>query len=333
MGGGGVKRTFLCAALLAVLCAAAPFLCLLLPDGVQETANSVSSAPAAVPTAVPTAAPDAEFSPELTVTVFDQSAEQELTMPAEEFLIGAAACEMPADWPDDALCAQMVASYSYLRYLEEQGQTFTVNSAQCSGWTGEEVLRARWGSDYAANREKLTALADGVSGALLCYAGRPAAACYHAVSCGRTEASQNVWLEALPYLQGVDSVWDKSCEDYEVTVQYSAEQFRQCAEALGITLSDEPENWIGRSVWDTAGYVSSIELGGQAVAGTAVRGAFNLRSACFAMAWRGGQFVITTRGYGHGVGLSQYGAKAMAQGGADWREILTYYFPGCEVTE
>ncbi|MFR8969614.1 MAG: hypothetical protein ACLVHY_02665 [Gemmiger sp.] len=78
-----------------------------------------------------------------------------------------------------------------------------------------------------------------------------------------------------------------------------------------------PESWVGASTWDKAGYVRTLELCGQMVSGLEVRKALDLRSTCFAIAWRG-QFVITTRGYGHGVGLSQYGAKAMAEGGAGW---------------
>ena len=102
---------------------------------------------------------------------------------------------------------------------------------------------------------------------------------------------------------------------------------------LGLDPAGEPDTWLGAVTWDEAGYVSTMELCGQTVSGVRVRQALDLRSACFAMAWRGGQFVITTRGYGHGVGMSQYGAKAMAEGGASCQQILEYYFPGCEVVE
>ena len=324
-----MKRTILCAALLVLLCAAVPFLCLLFPAGaVQQT----SAQPAATAQATAAPSPVAAAEPEQ-VTIYDAGQQQQVTMTAQEFLIGAAACEMPVDWPDDALCAQMVASHSYLRNLAGEGEVFTVNSAQCSGWAGEEVLRARWGDTYSANRERLAALADRVDRALLCYNGQPAAACYHAISCGHTEASQNVWVSALPYLQGVDSAWDKYCDDYEVTIQYSADQFRQAVAELGLDPAGEPDTWLGAVTWDEAGYVSTMELCGQTVSGVRVRQALDLRSACFAMAWRGGHFVITTRGYGHGVGMSQYGAKAMAEGGASWQQILEYYFPGCEVVE
>ena len=212
-----------------------------------------------------------------------------------------------------------------------QGQSFTANSALCSGWTSSEVLQSRWGSDYAANMQRLQSLAARTGQTVLLYNGQPAAACYHAISSGHTEASQNVWGGQLPYLCGVDSAWDKFADGYEVTIQYSAEQVRTALEELGLTPDDSPESWVGASTWDKAGYVRTLELCGQMVSGLEVRKALDLRSTCFAIAWRGGQFVITTRGYGHGVGLSQYGAKAMAEGGAGWEDILGYYFPGTEI--
>ena len=229
----------------------------------------------------------------------------------------------------------MVASHSYALYCRDQGGGedgwLQVNSATGSGWTDTAALQARWGEDYSQNHARLAELADGVADALLLYDGRPAMACYHAVSSGHTEASQNVWSEALPYLQGVDSAWDRYAEDFELTIEYTSDQFTQAVAGLGIRPEGDPADWVGESRWDKAGYIRSVEICGQAVSGTAVRQALDLRSACFAIAWRGGQFVITTRGYGHGVGLSQQGARAMAEGGASWREILTYYFPGCTV--
>lgn len=266
-----------------------------------------------------------------TITLHDEASDSDFTISAVDFMVGAAACEMPATWPDDALLAQMVASRSYALYLSAQGQSFTANSALCSGWTSSEVLQSRWGSDYAANMQRLQSLAARTGQTVLLYNGQPAAACYHAISSGHTEASQNVWGGQLPYLCGVDSAWDKFADGYEVTIQYSAEQVRTALEELGLTPDDSPESWVGASTWDKAGYVRTLELCGQMVSGLEVRKALDLRSTCFAIAWRGGQFVITTRGYGHGVGLSQYGAKAMAEGGASWEDILGYYFPGTEI--
>lgn len=321
-----MKRTLLSAALLVLLSGAVPFLCLLFPA--PASGDAVPEVTASPETALPDATPvPAE------VTLYDEAIQAERTLSVPEFLIGAAACEMPPDWPEDAICAQMVASRSYALYQVLQGTVFTVNSDRCSGWTTDEVLQSRWGDAYADNRSRLAGLADRVGASVLLYDGQPAAACYHAISCGRTEASQNVWQTALPYLQGVDSAWDRFCEDYEVTVQYSADQVSDALGSLGLTPEGDASEWVGDAVWDEAGYVRSIELCGQSVSGTRVRQALSLRSACFAIAWRGGEFVITTRGYGHGVGLSQYGARAMAEGGASWQQILTYYYPGCEIGE
>lgn len=319
------RRLALWAALL-ILAGAAPFLALL-PGGGQAAPQP----PAATARPSPTAATAPTPAAALTVTVYDEALGKERLLSVEAFMVGAAACEMPPDWPDAALQAQMVASRSY---AQAQSQPMTVNSAQCSGWTEESVLKLRWGDDFEAAYARLQALAAQVSGAVLLYDGAPAAACYHAASCGHTEASQNVWLTALPYLQGVDSPWDRTAPDFEVTVEYTAPQLSDAVASLtGAIPQGDAAGWLGDTVWDAAGYVQSITIAGQKLTGSEVRGALGLRSACFSMAWDGAVFTVTTRGYGHGVGLSQYGAKAMAEGGSSWREILTYYFPGTQVHE
>ena len=195
-----LKRTLLCAALLTVLSTAVPFLCLLFPSVPVQAAPTVT--PSAAPTAAAqpesTAAPSAAPTFPQSITLHDEASDSDFTLSAVDFMVGAAACEMPATWPDDALLAQMVASRSYALYLSAQGQSFTANSALCSGWTSSEVLQSRWGSDYAANMQRLQSLAARTGQAVLLYNGQPAAACYHAISSGHTEASQNVWGGQLP---------------------------------------------------------------------------------------------------------------------------------------
>ena len=318
-------RLALWAALL-VLAGAAPFLALL-PGGGQTVpkAPAMTARPSPAATTAPTPAAAQ------TVTVYDEALGKERLLSVEAFMAGAAACEMPPDWPDAALLAQMVASRSY---AQAQSQPMTVNSAQCSGWTEESILKLRWGDDFEAAYARLQALAAQVSDAVLLYDGAPAAACYHAASCGHTEASQNVWLTALPYLQGVDSPWDRTAPDFEVTVEYTAPQLSDAVASLtGAIPQGDAAGWLGDTVWDAAGYVQSITIAGQKLTGSEVRGALGLRSACFSITWDGAVFTVTTRGYGHGVGMSQYGAKAMAEGGSSWREILAYYFPGTQLHE
>ena len=332
------RRTALCAVVLAVLAAGAPFLCLIplfAPAGAGDTADTSEPAPAAQTPAPSPAVSRAPGAQPAAILLWDEAAGQALSVSAKEYLMGAAACEMPIDWPDDALQAQMVASHSYALYQlahnESSGAALSVNSAQCSGWTTRAVLESRWGDSFAENWQRLSDLAEEVLFDLVLYQGEPAA-CYHAISSGHTQASQRVWQESLPYLQGVDSPWDKYAQDYEVTVQYTSQQVSDCLySALGIHVSGDPSTWVGDTVWDDAGYVDNITLCGQTVSGTDLRSALSLRSACFALSWQEDHFAVTTRGYGHGVGLSQGGARAMAAGGSSWQDILLYYFPSTQI--
>ena len=252
-----------------------------------------------------------------------------------DYLIGAVAAEMPVSWPDEALKAQAVACHSYILYCRDhrtdaEGPWLTVDPARRQGCLTDPVLRSYWGTAYEANYARLSALVDQVAGAVLYYDGAPAGASYFAISNGQTEASENVWGAALPYLRAVDSSSDRAAQDYEVTVTLSAEQVSGAlASSLGISTEGiDPAAWFGTASYTPSGYVASLPVCGQTVTGANLRSALGLRSACFSIQWDGGAFAFTTRGYGHGVGLSQWGAKAMAEQGKSWIEILAHYFPG-----
>ena len=290
---------------------------------------------AATPQPQPTAVP-AERSFDAAAPILIEDDGETRTVSVQAFLIGTAASEMPPDWPENAILAQMVAAHSYA--LSLNGAAFDCSSARCAGWTDAEVLQARWGDAFDSSYGRLAALAQTAAGAVLCWDGAPAAACYHSISTGRTEASQNVWTQAVPYLQGAASPWDADAPGYETTVTYSAEQVYTALLGLGLAaeeIQNTPADWFGEGVWDEAGYLAQMSVCGQRFAGTRLRSALSLRSAAFTVAYDAGEnaFAFTTHGYGHGVGLSQYGAKAMAEQGKSWREILKWYFPGCEVVE
>lgn len=322
-----MKKSFGVVPLTLLLAFFLPFSVLLLP---RPAAIVPAPEPLPEPTLppLPTATPSATPA-DGTVTVWDAATQQERTLPLQEFLVGLAACEMPPDWPAAALCAQMVAGHSYALAL---GDTpLQVNSAQCLGWTDPDVLKARWGDDYERFHALLVQAAQTVGNSVLTYDGSPAAACYHSISAGHTEASQNVWETALPYLQGVPSPADLTADGYETTVEYSPEQVSAVLISLELEPGNDPAAWFGDAVRDDAGYITAQTVCGTAVSGTKMRRAFHLRSASFSVEYNGTSFCFTTHGYGHGVGLSQYGAKALAEQGRTWQEILLYYFPGCEV--
>lgn len=247
---------------------------------------------------------------------------------------------MPVSWPDEALKAQAIAAHSYLLYCRdhstqpEQGW-LSVDPARRQGCLTEPVLRSYWGTAYDANYARLSALVDQVTTKVLYYEDAPAGTSYFAISNGRTEASENVWGAPLPYLVPVDSATDQTAENFTYTITLTADQMQAAlTETLGLAPDGTPpERWFGQPTLTASGYVASIPLWGQSVTGPALRRSLGLRSACFAIEWGDGNFTVTTQGYGHGVGLSQWGAKALAEQGASCQEILAHYFPHTELRE
>lgn len=298
-----------------------------------EPASSAVSSPAASaqpPSAVPSA--DAE-----TFLVEDQATGQVLELSRQEYVLGAVAAEMPVSWPDEALKAQAVAAHTYALYCRDHaalqsGAWLTVDPARRQGCLTEPVLRSYWGTAYEQNYARLSALVDEVLNDLLFYDNAPACTSYFAISNGRTEASENVWGTALPYLIPVDSSTDLSADNYQYTAVFSAAQVQQAFSSLGITADlAAPESWFGPVEQTSSGYTKSLTVCGQTVSGTALRQALGLRSTCFTVQYQSGNFSFTTRGYGHGVGLSQWGAKAMAEQDADYADILAHYYPGTQL--
>ena len=299
----------------------------------SSAASSAVSSPAASaqpPSAVPSA--DAE-----TFLVEDQATGQVLELSRQEYVLGAVAAEMPVSWPDEALKAQAVAAHSYALYCRDHttlqsGAWLTADPARRQGCLTDAVLHSYWGTAYAANYARLSALVDAVQTQVLYYEDAPAGTSYFAISNGMTEASENVWGTALPYLVAVDSSTDLNADNYLYTVQFTTEQMQQALAGLGL-LPDPaaPASWFGEAALTPSGYVASLPVCGQSVTGPALRKALGLRSACFTVQYQEGSFLLTTKGYGHGVGLSQWGAKALAEQGQSAEEILAHYFPGTEL--
>lgn len=336
-----MKRSFLllCAVLLvlgcALPCVAYRLACMALAQSAAPSAAEAASAASEESSAqeAPSPANTAD-----TVCFMDQSTGQMVTLPLREYLIGAVAAEMPVSWPDEALKAQAVAAHSYALYRRdhstgENGAWFTADPTRRQGCLTDAVLHSYWGTAYAANYARLSALVDAVQAQVLYYGNAPAGTSYFAMSNGRTEASENVWGTALPYLVPVDSSTDTAADNYEYTLNLSAAQLQQLlAERLGIAADlSQQAQWFGTPVLTPSGYVDTLPVCGQTVQGTALRKALGLRSACFTVVCQSGTFSFTTRGYGHGVGMSQWGAKALAEQGADYRAILAHYYPGTEL--
>lgn len=275
---------------------------------------------------------------ERTLRVLEGGTVREMTLAA--YLTGVTAAEMPASFEPEALKAQAVAARTYTLYQltagSRHGDTADIctDHTCCQAYTNLADARANWGGDAGIYEEKIRAAVADTDGDTILYGGVPILAVFHSSSAGLTRAAGQVWQNDLPYLRPVDSPEDGSAiPNYYSRVEFSPAQLREklLAAFPEADLSGEPSQWLRSAVRDEADTVETVEVGGITVRGTRVRTALGLRSACFEWELQDGQFVFYVTGYGHGVGLSQYGANAMAEAGADYKTILTHYYTGVTV--
>ncbi len=260
-------------------------------------------------------------------------------MSMADYLPAALAGEMPAVFPTEALKAQAVALRSYVLDLCATGKAahpeadICNDSACCAAAADPADMAESWGNMAVEYESRLRAAAESTDGEYLSYEGKPVCAMFHSSSAGMTESAENLG-SALPCLASVES--PETAEDNPrlyTSVELTADDF---AETLRRSypeaeLSGEPSAWLGEAELNSAGRVRSISLGGEEVSGLAARQMFSLRSTDFTLEWTGESFLFSVAGYGHGLGMSQYGAAAMADAGSDYREILAHYYPGSEL--
>ena len=258
-------------------------------------------------------------------------------MALEDYLLGVVAAEMPASFPEEALKAQAVAARTYALYCAAGGRhgeaDVCTEPGCCQAWLSEDRLRENWGGDYEANLARIRQAVESTAGELLVYEGEPVFAAFHSSSAGATEDCGAVW-NPRPYLVSVSSPETAlDVPGYLSSLRCAPLDFRD------VILSAHPEadfsgpeeSWIGELRRDASGRVESLTLGGAVIPGTELRTLFSLRSTAFSLAYEEGAFVFSVTGFGHGVGMSQYGAKVMARDGADYRQILAHYYPGTEL--
>lgn len=270
--------------------------------------------------------------------ILDEGSGEVISVSVREYLIGAVASELAMTWPDQALQAQAIACHSYILYCKDHadldalgGAYLSADPARRQGFMTDTVLRSYWGDDYDANYTRLSALVDEVIDIVVLYDGAAAATSYFAISNTLTETSEAVWGEALPYLISVDSSADANADGYLSQVSYTQTQVEEIITTTlwlscdGVT----PEDYFTNYRYTSAGYVAQIAVCGYDISGSALRTAFSLRSSCFSITYNAtdGSFTFTTAGYGHGVGLSQWGAKFRAEAGDTYAQILAHYFP------
>ena len=284
------------------------------------------------PTEAPATQPTVQQFPQQTVFIPVQTDGGTVRiMELEEYILGVVLAEMPASFEMEALKAQSVVARTYaLRRLElgDRHGAFAIctDPACCQAYMSEEAYLQDMG--YRSDVAKVSQAVRETAGLVLTYEGELAEATYFSCSGGRTEDAAAVWGEDIAYLQAVDSPGEETAENYTRTVHFSAEEF--CA-ALGRALEGTPDSWLGKASYTAGGGVDMMFIGGISYPGIQLRQLLGLNSTAFTMVAEDGGITVATKGKGHRVGMSQYGADAMALSGGSYGQILAHYYPGTEI--
>lgn len=281
------------------------------------------------------------------IKVLDFTSGQVLELSMRDYVIGAVLAEMPATYCEEALKAQAVAARTYaVRQREKQrlapdpelmGADISNDSRKFQAYFTAAQAKAFYGDAYEAYCKKAAAAVDDTDRLVLFYDGEPIVAAFHSTSGGMTESAEVVWGSPAPYLVPVESPEDKESPTYLDEEVFAEKEFRKKLEKAlpEADFSVPAGEWVEIKETSPSGTVTEMLAGGEKLSGTEFRSIFSLRSANFTVVYNADEenFYITTKGYGHGVGLSQYGANAMGENGSDFREILLHYYTGAEIKE
>ena len=251
----------------------------------------------------------------------------------DDYLVGVVLAEMPASFETEALKAQSIVArtYAWKAYTTggKHGDGSTCTSASCcQGYMPVTEYLQQGGREEDV--EKIRAAVMTTSGQVLTYEGELIEATYFSCSGGSTEDALAVWGTDFPYLQAVDSPGEEVAAHYQNTEVFSRSALE---EKLAVSLTGHPGSWVQTVSYTRGGGVDVISIGGTFFTGVEIRQKLGLRSTAFSVKAEGENLAITTRGYGHRVGMSQYGADAMAVEGSSCEEILMHYYQGTSVTQ
>lgn len=256
---------------------------------------------------------------------------------AAEYLIGVVAAEMPAAFEEEALKAQAAAARTYMRYHSQKasehkgGAAVCTDYRHCQAWTDINDKMEAWGDDAEKYRRKIENAVYDTADEIITYNGSIINSVFFSTSSGKTENAEDVWGEAVPYLISVDSPGEENAPKFSSEISISADDAKKkiSENTDGADFSEKIFSDIVRS---DAGGIKNISAGGIRISGPALREIFDLNSTNAEITENGGSVTFRVKGNGHGVGMSQYGAEAMAENGAGYKEILTHYYTGCEIT-
>jgi stage II sporulation protein D len=274
-----------------------------------------------------------------TIPVFRTQEQRIIELPIEDYVRGVVAAEMPIEFSLEALKAQALAARTYIvrRMLAEDFSNVPVPGALVTdtvihqAYVSEQQLKDRWGRRYNEYRAKLDKVVQETAGKLLLYQGQPIQAAFFSTSNGFTENSEEYWKDKVPYLRSVPSPWDQALSPrYESSIVLTT---KELSAKLGLSgaVTVSSTSYIRLLGTTSGGRIQQVRIGGKTFTGREVREKLGLPSSHFSWKIQNGRIHFTTYGYGHGVGMSQYGAQGMALEGKTAEEIVTYYYSGIEI--
>lgn len=268
-----------------------------------------------------------------------------MTVPERDYIIGSVCAEMPISFNVESLKAQAVVSYTYavrLRELQKlspnddlHGADFSNDSSKYQAYYTNDQLKNLYGSNYDEYYKKVSSAVDDVLGKVIVYSDELIVPVFHSISSGKTENAKNVWGYDVPYLVSVDSPQDIQSSQFEDTKTFTPSEIkaRFSATYSDIYFNDDISSWIRVQSTTDAQNVTSVLVGSKSISGQDFRNILSLRSCAFEVSYNGDVFNIKTKGYGHDVGMSQYGANYLAEDGKSYDEIIKTYYSGVEIVD
>ena len=272
------------------------------------------------------------------ILVYVTSEDKVEKMSVNQYIKEVVSAEMPVEFSKEALKAQAVAARSYMmakmangEYPEHKGADVCTDHTHCAAWISEENRKKLWNTEK--NEEywkKISEAVEETDGEIMICDGKAVNAVFHSTSSGKTESASDVWGGKVAYLQSVDSPGE------ELSPKFLDEKQMPISEYCAKILENYPEADTNAPFFEiesrsNAGGVISVRVCGVSMKGTEFRKVFGLRSTNIEFSQTGENVIIKTKGNGHGVGMSQYGANYMAKQGSDYQEILTHYYTGVEL--
>ena len=244
-----------------------------------------------------------------------------------DYLIGVVSSEMPASFNLEALKAQSVLARTYALKAKQTGKKLT-DTVSTQSYIDIDQMKNKWENSFNTYYNKIKNAVENTNGEYLSYNGNYIEALYHSTNNGKTESSLDVFGNYYPYLISVSSEYDKNTSSYLRTINMPLDAI---SNKLGLSLNND--SVISILSYTDGGNIKEININGNNFSGKKVRELLGLRSADFDISISDNNANITTRGYGHGVGMSQYGANGMANAGYSYKDILSHYYPGTTLTK